>query len=215
VLPRIEIEKTASPVEYGADGIGYFTIKVTNPGPVDLIDVHVTDDVALAIDPESDCAQADLPDLAVGESYEYQCSVSNLDGVSPFTNEATSIGTGPDGTEVTDTDDASVVPPVLATTITQPPPTTPPSSVPPTLPVTGASFEQMRIFSISGLLILLAGAALIWGTSLIGRRNEKARAAAMGAVYHEITLKVEPRPRGRILHIRLKPTRHGSRPPAD
>jgi hypothetical protein len=135
--------------------------------------------------------------------------------VSPFTNEATSIGTGPDGTKVTDTDDASVVPPVLATTITQPPPTTPPSSVPPTLPVTGASFEQMRVLSISGLLMLLAGAVLIGGASLLGRRNEKARAVAMGAAFHEITLTIEPHPRGRILHIRLKPTRHGSRPPAD
>jgi hypothetical protein len=37
----------------------------------------------------------------------------------------------------------------------------------------------------------------------------------MGAAFHEITLTIEPHHRGRTLHIRLKPSRHGPRPPVD
>ena len=147
----IEIVKDATPERYGADGIGNFTITVTNPGPVDLTMVRVTDDIALAQDPTSDCANPALPDLAVGESFTYQCTVGGLDGVSPFTNEATAIGKPPTGPEVTDTDTATVVPPVQNTTITQAPTT---SEAPPTtettestLPVTGFDTEQVRGFA--------------------------------------------------------------------
>ncbi|MCL1601127.1 MAG: hypothetical protein M3112_06290, partial [Actinomycetia bacterium] len=117
--PAILVEKLANPAEYGEDNIGHFTIKVANPGPVDLTNVKVTDDIALAVDADSDCPNSGIPDLGVGEHYEYDCTVGNLDGVSPFTNEATVTGTGPNGTEVTDTDDAVVTPPVIATTITR------------------------------------------------------------------------------------------------
>ena len=92
--PAIVIEKTADPVDYGDDGIGDFVIRVSNPGPVDLTNVRVTDDIAVAIDPDSDCPNPDVPDLAVGEFFEYRCSVGNLDGVSPFRNEATALGVG-------------------------------------------------------------------------------------------------------------------------
>ncbi len=57
----IEIVKEATPGRYGEDGIGNFTITVTNPGPVDLVMVRVTDDVALAQDPTSDCANPARP----------------------------------------------------------------------------------------------------------------------------------------------------------
>jgi uncharacterized repeat protein (TIGR01451 family) len=199
--PAIVIEKVADPVEYGADGIGHFTIRVTNPGPVDLINVSVTDDVALAVDPASDCPNSDVPELAVGEYHEYECTVANLDGVSPFTNEATAIGTGPDGTEVTDTDDAVVLPPVLATTITQPPPTTVPPS---TLPNTGVPYEKVRGVSIAGFAFVVGGIALLSAAALIGRlKIQQFSIPAVGQ--HEVWLTIDIRPRRRTIYIPLRP----------
>ena len=191
--PAILIEKLADPIEYGPDGIGHFTITVTNPGPVDLTNVHVTDDIATATDPTSDCPQPELPDLAVGESHGYACTVGNLDGVSPFTNEATAIGTGPLGTQVTATDDAVVLPPVLATTITQPPPTTAP---PPTLPETGVPFEQVRGVSFVGFALLLGGIALLAASAWMGH--------ALG--YTEYWMNLEPRANGDTFYLPLRPT---------
>jgi hypothetical protein len=197
--PAILIEKTATPEYYGEDGVGNFTIKVTNPGPVDLIDVHVTDDVAEKVDANSDCPNPEIPDLAVGDSYTYECSVSNLDGVSPFTNEATAIGTGPDGTEVDDTDDATVFPPVLSTTITQPPPTSPPATVPPTLPVTGVPFEHVRGFSIAALGFILGGISLLGVAALMARQR-----VLQGNGYHEVWLELKPKSHVRTFHITLR-----------
>jgi uncharacterized repeat protein (TIGR01451 family) len=199
--PAIVIEKLADPVEYGVDGIGHFTIRVTNPGPVDLTDVNVTDDIAIAVDPASDCPNRDVPDLAVGEFHEYGCTVGNLDGVSPFTNEATAIGTGPDGTEVTDTDDAVVFPPVLATTITQPPPTTAP---PPTLPNTGVPFERVRGTSMAGFAFVVGGIALLTAAALIGRfQMQQISTVALGQ--YEGWLTIETRPRGHTIYIPVRP----------
>jgi len=199
--PAIVIEKLADPVEYGNDGIGHFTIRVTNPGPVDLTNVRVTDDIALAVDPSSDCPNPDIPDLAVGEYHEYECTVANLDGVSPFTNEATAIGRGPDGTEVTDTDDAVVLPPVLATTITQPPPTAAP---PATLPLTGVSFAQVRGFSVAGFSFVVGGIALLSAAALVGRvRVQEIGTAALGQ--REIWLTIETRLTGHTIYIPLRP----------
>lgn len=192
--PSILIEKLADPIEYGPDGIGHFTITVTNPGPVDLTNVHVTDDIATATDPASDCPQPELPDLAVGETHSYACTVGNLDGVSPFTNEATAIGTGPLGTQVTATDDAVVLPPVLATTITQPPPTTAP---PPTLPETGVPFEKVKGVSFVAFALLLGGIALLGASAWMGH--------ALG--YTEYWMKLEPRPRGDTFYIPVRPSK--------
>jgi uncharacterized repeat protein (TIGR01451 family) len=195
-LPVIQIEKTADPVEYGPEGIGYFDILVTNTGPVDLTNVRVTDDIAVAMDPDSDCPRPELPDLPVGKSFGYECSVANLDGVSPFTNEATAFGTGPDGTEVTDTDDAVVVPPVLATTITQPPVTTTP---PTTLPVTGVPFEQVRGFGAAGFGALLFGIALLGVSAWIGRERIGAALA-----HTEVWLDLRPRDETRTFYIPIR-----------
>ena len=166
---------------------------------MDLIDVHVTDDVALDIDPDSDCPNPEVPDLAVGESYSYACAVSNLDGVSPFTNEATATGTGPDGTKATDTDDATVFPPVLATTLTAPPPTSPSGTVPPTLPNTGVPFEQVRGLSIAAFGLVFAGAALLGIAALIGRQRQ-----LEAARQHEVWLEVRPKPRARVFYIPVR-----------
>lgn len=168
-LPAITIIKTADPLVY-QNNTGEFTITVINPGPLDLFDVHVTDAIAIAMDPNSDCENPDIGDLAVDEEFEYECSVGNLDGVSPFTNEATAIGTDENGVTVTDTDDA-VVTPVLATTITQPPTTAPPTTEAPeeTLPVTGPADDQLRGFTMAGVMLLVGGIVLLAGASLIGR----------------------------------------------
>jgi len=188
-------------MEYGNDGIGHFTIRVTNPGPVNLTNVTVTDDIALAVDPASDCPNPDITDLAEGEYYEYDCTVANLDGVSPFANEATAIGTGPDGTDVTDTDDAVVVPPVLSTTITQPTPTTVP---PPTLPNTGVPYEKVRGTSMAGFAFVVTGIALLSVAALIGRlRVQQTSTPAVGR--HEVWLTIEALPRGHTIYIPLRP----------
>ena len=195
--PAIVIEKTADPVDYGDDGIGDFIIRVSNPGPVDLTDVRVTDDIAVAIDPDSDCPNPDVPDLAVGEFFEYRCSVGNLDGVSPFRNEATALGVGPGGTEVTDTDDATVLPPVSGTTITQPPSTTQPpaTTTPSTLPNTGVPFEQVRGFSVAGFAFFASGIALLAAAAWIGHRR------IVDGVWFDFDL----RPAGTTLYIPLRP----------
>jgi uncharacterized repeat protein (TIGR01451 family) len=176
-LPVIQIEKTADPVEYGPEGIGYFDILVTNTGPVDLTNVRVTDDIAVAMDPDSDCPRPELPDLPVGKSFGYECSVANLD-------------------EVTDTDDAVVVPPVLATTITQPPVTTTP---PTTLPVTGVPFEQVRGFGAAGFGALLFGIALLGVSAWIGRERIGAALA-----YTEVWLDLRPRDETRTFYIPIR-----------
>ena len=173
--PSIDIVKTATPEFYGPDGIGTFTITVTNDGPVPLTDVEVTDARATAIDPSSTCARP-VKDLAVGESVTYTCTIANLDydGFQVFENEATAIGKGPDGTEVTDTDVATVFP-ILDTTVTTVAPTTTlaptttaaaPSE---TLPVTGIADEQIRGLGFAGLALLLAGVAILGGAALVGQ----------------------------------------------
>ena len=127
--------------------------------------------------------------------------MANLDGVSPFTNEATAIGTGPDGTEVTDTDDAVVVPPVLATTITQPPPTTAP---PPTLPKTGLPYEKVRGVSIAGFAFVVGGIALLSAAALVGRLQVQ-RTGIPTVGQREVWLTIEIRPRGHTIYIPLRP----------
>ncbi|MGB5432632.1 MAG: hypothetical protein WBN35_01770 [Acidimicrobiia bacterium] len=186
--PSIDIVKDATPTYYGEDGVGTFTITVHNDGPVPLTDVSVTDDVADAIDPSSDCARP-IKDLAVDEKVTYSCTVGNLDfaGLAPFENSATAIGKGPDGTQVTDTDTATVFPQVLNTTVTTAAPTTTTTAAPATtaaptttsatsetLPVTGVAGEQLRGFGIAGLALVLAGIVLLGGATLIGqyRRND-------------------------------------------
>ncbi|MDJ0792498.1 MAG: LPXTG cell wall anchor domain-containing protein [Acidimicrobiia bacterium] len=174
--PAIVIEKTANPERFGFDGIGGFTIEVTNPGPLDLFNIEVTDDVALAVDPSSNCPNDDIPDLKVGESYAYDCTIGNLDTSTLFTNVATVIGEGPNGTPVTDTDEATVLPPVLNTTITQAPTTTvaptTTQATGETLPDTGPA-EDLRNFAVIGLGLLLGGAAALGSAAYIGRMREE------------------------------------------
>ncbi|MCL1593978.1 MAG: hypothetical protein M3132_06475 [Actinomycetia bacterium] len=180
--PVIEIEKMANPEIY-LNNTGEFSIKVTNPGPVDLHDVHVTDDYAIGIDPASDCPTT-IGDLAVGESFTYECTIGGLDGVSTYDNSATAIGTGPRGIIVTAIDNAVIVPEVLATTLTTPPTTQAPATTQApgttqapatteapgeTLPVTGISGGQAEGFGMAGLALLVAGIVLLGGAALVGQ----------------------------------------------
>jgi hypothetical protein len=184
--PVIEITKTADPTTY-VNNTGEFTISVHNPGPVDLHDVHVTDDYAINIDPGSLCPTT-IGDLAVGESFTYECDIEGLDGVSPYTNDATAIGTGPLGTEVTATDDATVVPEVKATTLTTPPTTEAPATTEApgttqapgttaapgeTLPVTGLSGDQASGFGKTGLSLVLGGIVLLGAAALVGQYRKE------------------------------------------
>jgi hypothetical protein len=164
VKPAIEIVKTADPEFYGDDGIGHFSIAVTNPGPVDLTNVRVTDDDALAIDPNSNCPR-EVGDLAVGEEVEYECTISGLDGVSPYPNEAIAIGKGPDGTEVTDSSQAIVFPAVQDTTVTTQAPVE-------TLPVTGLASDQTRDLTFAGLALVVSGMLILGGLVLSGRYRQ-------------------------------------------
>jgi uncharacterized repeat protein (TIGR01451 family) len=184
--PVIQITKTADPTTY-VNNTGEFTISVHNPGPVDLHDVHVTDDYATNIDPGSLCPTT-IGDLAVGGTFTYECDIEGLDGVSTYTNEATAIGTGPLGKEVTATDDATVIPQVLATTLTtEAPPTTPPTTEAPgttqapgttaapgeTLPVTGLSGDQASGLGMTGLSLVLGGIVLLGAAALVGQYRKE------------------------------------------
>jgi hypothetical protein len=184
--PSIDIVKTATPEFYGSDGVGTFTITVTNDGPVPLTDVQVTDARAIAIDPTSTCARP-VKDLAVDEKVTFTCTIANLDyaGRQIFENEATAIGTGPYGTEVTDTDVATVYP-ILDTTVTTEAPTTTTtiaatttiaptttSASSETLPVTGIANEHIRGLGFTGLALLLAGLVILGGATLVGQYRKE------------------------------------------
>lgn len=179
--PAIEILKTHATGQYTGNSTDW-TIKVTNPGPVDLTDVTVTDDLADLLDPGSDCVRF-IGDLAVDGVVEWDCTISGLDGESIYDNTATVVGTGPLGTQVTANSTATARPLLdnivtttsVAPTTTQAPATTqaPGTTSAPseTLPVTGIDGAQAQGFGIAGLVLLLAGIVLLGGASLIGQRK--------------------------------------------
>lgn len=182
----IEIVKLATPDTYGSDMIGTFSIMVTNPGPQDLTNVHVTDDVAVALDPDTNCVNDAIGDLAVGESFTYSCTVGNLNGIV-FENTAVAIGTPTIGPDVTATSSATVRPVFDTTVTTQPPATTtttlagtsttlaPTTTASPTetLPVTGVDSERLQGFGLVGVGLVFAGIALLGGAALIGRMRDE------------------------------------------
>jgi len=165
--PAIDIVKTADPENY-VGNIGEFAIDVINPGPVDLHDVHVTDDYALGIDPGSDCPRT-IGDLAINQTFTYSCTIAGLDGVSSYNNSAIAIGTGPGGTEVTATDNAEIYPILGVTLTTQAPGTT--EAPGETLPVTGMSGDQAEGFGVAGLVLVMSGIVILGGAALIGQRR--------------------------------------------
>jgi len=178
--PNIQIEKAHVAEQYVGNS-AQWTIKVTNPGPVDLVDVNVTDDLAALLDPGSDCVRF-IGDLAVDGVVEYECTISGLDGASIYDNTATVVGTGPNGTQVTASASSSVFPlqdtvvtttvapaTTVAPTTTHAPGTT--SAPGETLPVTGIDGAQAQGFGIAGLVLLLVGIVLLGGSAVIGQRK--------------------------------------------
>lgn len=109
--PAIEIIKTAGDAADGEvfstePGNVEYTYKVTNTGPLDLHDVHVTDDNGTPGD-TSDDFEAICPKdtLAVGES---MTCTATVDVTVDTTNVAVAEGTSPEGNKVDDHDDAVV-----------------------------------------------------------------------------------------------------------
>ncbi len=100
VTPAIAILKNVvgNDVVYSGENV-IFEITVTNIGNVPLTDVVVGDALA------PNCAQT-IGDLAVGESVTYQCVQPAV--MASFVNVAVATGTAPDGSDVTDDDDAPV-----------------------------------------------------------------------------------------------------------
>jgi len=100
VTPAIQVLKSVvgNDVIYSGENV-IFEITVTNIGNVPLTNVFVSD----ALVPN--CAQT-VGNLPVGESVTYQCSQPAV--TASFVNVAVATGTAPDGSDVTDDDDAPV-----------------------------------------------------------------------------------------------------------
>lgn len=96
--PAIAITKVADSAQVVAGSPVTYTIEVTNTGNVPLFEVTVTDPLV----PE--CSTA-VGDLALGATVSYTCTTTLW---APLTNTATAGGTDEFGTEVTDSDSASV-----------------------------------------------------------------------------------------------------------
>ena len=106
LAPAIDIRKQEEgddtrTVTFGADVD--FTIVVTNTGGLALNNVVVSDDLVPG------CART-IGDLALSESIEYSCTVTNV--TEDFTNQACVSGTS-NGTQVTDCDNSSVTVPTM------------------------------------------------------------------------------------------------------
>jgi len=107
-VSQIAITKSADPVVIDPGASTTYTFTVTNPGPVPLHDVTVTDDTCSPITFTGGDTNGDgilAPDL--GETWTYTCSkaITKL-----TTNLATVTGTDPAGGKPTDTDQTVVIP---------------------------------------------------------------------------------------------------------
>ena len=191
-VPLIEIDKYAPTADkpmsefgfYGADGVGTFSIVVHNNGPTPLTNVTVTDELLGVGDKTAECGKV-IGDLAIDETVSYTCTIAGLDHATGiiYDNEATVVGFGPNDQRVTDTDPATVSPlkdttvTTAAPTTTQAPATTQAttttSASTETLPVTGASTEQMRGLGITGIALVLAGIVALGGATLVGQYRKE------------------------------------------
>ncbi|MBB1482898.1 DUF11 domain-containing protein [Tessaracoccus sp. MC1865] len=109
-LPLIDLVKTADVESYDEVGdVITYTFVSTNTGNVTLTDVTITDPLPGLSDLTCDPAQPAT--LAPGESMEctatYEVTQADLDNGS-VDNTATTVGTPPEGEDVTDTDDETV-----------------------------------------------------------------------------------------------------------
>ena len=190
----IEIDKYAPTSEnptsefgfYGSDGVGTFTIVVHNNGPTPLTNVTVTDEL---LDRRRQDGGVREGDRGPCHRRDRLVLVHNrrpgpTRPASIYDNEATVVGFGPNDQRVTDTDPATVSPRQghhgddgatngrpqgsrddAATTTT--------SASTETLPVTGASTEQIRGLGITGIALVLAGIVALGGATLVGQYRKE------------------------------------------
>jgi len=181
LVPEIDIDKLVWDLDTGTwkdistypntETSAKWLITVTNSGTSDLTDVYTTDVESLGVYDTSDCERPEKVDLAVGDGFQYQCTINALDGMTPFVNTANVFGTGPNQEQLTDSDPAQLLWVGGVTVTTQPPTTQPPTTEAPeeTLPVTGPADDQLRGFTMAGAVLLVGGIVLLGGASLIGR----------------------------------------------
>ncbi|MGL5809564.1 MAG: DUF7507 domain-containing protein, partial [Nocardioides sp.] len=98
-VPRIDVQKSASPAIVEPGGTTTWTIVVTNIGDEPLTNVATTDPVVPA------CARANLGSLAVGASTTYTCTSGNI--TAGFSNTVNASGNSPAGVGAQATDSAT------------------------------------------------------------------------------------------------------------
>jgi uncharacterized repeat protein (TIGR01451 family)/fimbrial isopeptide formation D2 family protein len=111
-LPDIEVIKTAGDAADGdvfaaEPGPVTYTYVVTNTGPLDLVDVTVTDDAGTPIDP-SDDFEADCPQTTLAVDESMTCT-STVEVLVNTVNVAVARGVTVGGNPVEDDDDAVVI----------------------------------------------------------------------------------------------------------
>lgn len=100
LVPSITIQKAPDAQAIVSGGTATFTIDVANDGEVDLINVTVADPLA------SDCDNL-IGALAVGETFSYTCTLTNV--TANLTNTASVTAEDINSNQVTDSDTANVV----------------------------------------------------------------------------------------------------------
>jgi hypothetical protein len=166
VLPRIEVVKTATPLERTAPGGSFtFRVEVKNPGTEPIILIELTDDIYGDLNGRGTCDTGGT--IAAGATYtcEFTAEFTGSGGQSQ-TDIVTAKGEDDEGNEVTDNDDAIVklvAPPAAAPTPsptptkspTPPPPPPPPPAAPkaPTNPLVRTGADFLPFFALALALI--------------------------------------------------------------
>ncbi len=136
VLPRIEVVKTATPLERTAPGGSFtFHVEVKNPGTEPIVLIDLTDDIYGDLNGKGTCDTGGT--IAAGGTYtcDFTAEFTGTAGQSQ-TDIVTATGEDDEGNEVTDNDDAIVklVAPPAASPTPSPTPTKSPTPVPPPPP---------------------------------------------------------------------------------
>jgi uncharacterized repeat protein (TIGR01451 family) len=159
VLPRIEVVKTATPLERTAPGGSFtFRVEVKNPGTEPIILTELTDDIYGDLNGKGTCDTGGT--IAAGATYTCEFT-AEFTGTAGQTQTDVVTGTGEDdeGNEVTDNDDAIVklTPPPAASPTPSPTPTkspTPPPAAPkPPAPLVRTGADFLPFFALALALI--------------------------------------------------------------
>jgi uncharacterized repeat protein (TIGR01451 family) len=165
VLPRIEVVKTATPLERTAPGGAFtFHVEVKNPGIEPIILIELTDDIYGDLNGRGTCDTGGT--IAAGGTYtcDFTADFTGAAGKSQ-TDIVTAKGEDDEGNEVTDNDDAIVrlvAPPAATPTpsptptkspTTTPPPPPPAAPKPPTSPLVRTGADFLPFFALALALI--------------------------------------------------------------